>query len=496
MHGPERSVQHGNAQKAVHAGCLPCAQTQPNRRKIKFPGAKLGTLPEFSFKPQQNAMPRKQPDLPANYAGMLAELKGRIAAARLKAALAVNSELILLYWQIGRDILRQQRDEGWGAKVVDRLAADLRQTFPEMTGLSARNLKYMRTFAESYPDREFVQQLVAQLPWGHILVLLGAVKKAGEREWYMRQTVENGWSRNVLVHQIDNGLYQRQGKALTNFKRTLPLPQSDLAQQIVKDPYSFEFLSLSAGMQERDLERGLLEHLRLLILELGKGFAFVGSQYRLEVGGQDYYLDLLFYHLRLRCFVVFDLKIEEFKPEFAGKMNFYLSAVDDQLKHMDDQPSIGIILCKGRNAVVVEYALRDTSKPMGVAQYRLTPAPALPAKLRRELPTTDDLAGEYSLLSIAALYIGIERGLRELLERRGIAVPPRLPIASMMPMLEELKLIPFAGEFTAAVRILTSAAHGQSADASAIQQACGTAERFLAELQKLLQEYSERGSKS
>jgi predicted nuclease of restriction endonuclease-like (RecB) superfamily len=248
-------------------------------------------------------MPRKRSDVPTDYAALLAELKERIAGARLKAALAVNSELILLYWQIGQDILRRQRDEGWGAKIIDRLAADLRHAFPEMTGLSARNLKYMRAFSEAYPDREFVQQLAAQLPWGHTMVLLDAVKKPDEREWYMRQTVENGWSRNVLVHQIDSGLYKRQGKALTNFKRTLPALQSDLAQQIVKDPYSFEFLSLSADMQERDLERGLLEHLRLFILELGKGFAFVGSQYHLEVGGQDYYLDLLFYHLRLRCLV-------------------------------------------------------------------------------------------------------------------------------------------------------------------------------------------------
>ncbi len=260
------------------------------------------------------------------------------------------------------------------------------------------------------------------------MVLLDAAKKPDEREWYTRQTVQNGWSRNVLVHQIDSRLYQRQGKALTNFKRTLPAPQSELAQQIVKDPYSFEFLSLSAEMLERDIERGLLEHLRRVILELGKGFAFVGSQYHLEVAGQDYYLDLLFYHLRLRCFVDFELKIEEFKPEFAGKMNFYLSAVDDQLKHADDRPSIGIILCKGRNAFVVEYALRDTRKPMGVAQYRLTPAPALPAKLRRE---------------------------------------PR--------------------EFAAAARILSSGAHGQGADTNALQQACSAGQRFLAEVQKLIQ---------
>ena len=242
-----------------------------------------------------------------------------------------------------------------------------------MTGLSARNLKYMRAFAEAWPDLEFVQQVVALLPWGHNVRLLDAVKAASERTWYARQAIENGWSRNVLVHQIESGLFTRQGGALTNFTRTLPAEQSELAQQILKDPYSFDFLSLGPEMLERDLERGLIEHLRALILELGKGFAFVGSQYHLEVAGQDYYLDLLFYHLRLRCFVVIELKIEDFKPEFAGKMNFYLSAVDDQLRHKDDQPTIGIILCKGRNEVVVEYSLRDTTKPMGVAQYKVSP---------------------------------------------------------------------------------------------------------------------------
>jgi predicted nuclease of restriction endonuclease-like (RecB) superfamily len=431
-------------------------------------------------------MPRKRPDVPGDYVALLAELKSRIAAARLKAAVAVNSELILLYWQIGDDILRRQRDEGWGAKVVDRLAADLRLVFPEMRGLSARNLKYMRTFAEACPDRIFVQQVAAQLPWGHTMVLLDTVKNPHEREWYMRQTTENGWSRSVLVHQIERGLYRRQGKALTNFTRTLPAPQSDLAQQIIKDPYNFEFLSLGVEMPERELERGLLEHLRLLILELGKGFAFVGSQYPLEVGGEDYYLDLLFYHLRLRCFVVFELKIEDFKPEFAGKMNFYLSAVDDLLKHADDQPSIGIILCKGRNAVVVEYALRDTRKPMGVAHYRLTPAPALPAKLRRELPTTDELAAEFGLLSIAGLRIDIERALRELIENRGIPAQPRPTIASMIQAIEDLKLMPVAEEFVAAIRIMNSAAHGHDVDTSAAQQAFSAGKAFLAELRKML----------
>ena len=294
--------------------------------------------------------------IPEGYSALLADLKERIREARLRSSLAVNRELILLYWSIGRDILSRQEQAGWGAKIIERLAADLHRDFPEMTGLSARNLKYMRAFAEAYPDSQFVQQAVALLPWGHNVRLIETVKDRAEREWYVRQAIEHGWSRNVLVHQIESGLFNRQGKALTNFDRTLPAPQSELAQEIIKDPYYFDFLALGSEMLERDLERGLLENLRSLILELGKGFAFVGSQYHLEVGGQDYYLDLLFYHLRLRCFVVIDLKIEEFKPEFAGKMNFYLSAIDDQLRHANDAPTIGIILCKQRNEVIVEYA--------------------------------------------------------------------------------------------------------------------------------------------
>ncbi len=235
-----------------------------------------------------------------------------------------------------------------------------------------------------------MQQLAAQLPWGHITHLIDLVKCPVQREWYARQTIEHGWSRNVLVHQIENRLFDRQGGAVTNFERTLPAGQSELAQQLIKDPYSFDFLSLAPEARERALEQGLLQQVRRLILELGKGFAFVGNQYPLSVGGQDFYLDLLFYHLRLRCFVVFELKVEGFKPEFAGKMNFYLSAIDDLLRHPDDSPSIGIILCKARNKVIVEYALRDSGKPMGVAQYRLSPA--LPDRLKKDLPTAEDLA--------------------------------------------------------------------------------------------------------
>jgi predicted nuclease of restriction endonuclease-like (RecB) superfamily len=327
---------------------------------------------------------------PKGYLKLLQGLKARIQGAQFHAVLAVNRELIVLYWQIGADILARQEKEGWGAKIVDRLAADLNRAFPKMQGLSARNLKYMRAFAEAWGDFSIVQRALAQLTWYHNLTLIEKIKDPEERLWYAQQAVEHGWSRNVLVHQIDSRLHKRQGKALTNFRSTLPAAQSELAQQLVKDPYNFDFLPLGPALLERDLERGLITHLRDLILELGKGFAFVGSQYHLEIGDQDYYLDLLFYQIKLRCFVVIELKIEEFKPEFAGKMNFYLSAVDDLLRQKTDQPSIGIILCKDRNEIVVEYALRDTRKPVGVAQYRMTAT--LPRPLQQELPTQSDLS--------------------------------------------------------------------------------------------------------
>jgi predicted nuclease of restriction endonuclease-like (RecB) superfamily len=329
---------------------------------------------------------------PEGYDDFLRDLKERIRAAQVRAILSVNRELILLYWQIGRDILERQSQAGWGAKVIDQLANDLRRAFPEMKGFSPRNLKYMRALAETYAEPEFVQQVVAQIPWGHNVRILDAVKDPAEREWYIRKAIENGWSRAVLVHQIESGLYARQGRAISNFERTLPAPQSELAQQLIKDPYNFDFLTLGPEATERDLERGLIARLRDFLLELGVGFAFAGQQYPLTVGDQDYRLDLLFYHLKLRCFVVIDLKVSDFIPEFAGKMNFYLSAVDDQLRHAADEPSIGIILCKSHNKVVVEYALRDTTKPIGVAEYRLTKA--LPERLKGTLPSIEELEAE------------------------------------------------------------------------------------------------------
>ncbi len=364
-------------------------------------------------------MPKSQSSpLPAVYDSFLQELKDRIRSAQVRAALSVNRELVALYWSIGRDILNRQKDEGWGTKIIDRLSDDLRKAFPDMRGFRARNLKYMRAFAEAYPDKEFVQQVVAQLPWGHQVRILDTVKDATQREWYIRQAVQSGWSRNVLVHQIEGKLYDRQGHALTNFDRTLPSPHSELAQQLIKDPYNFDFLTFGPEVLERDLERSLIQHVRDFILELGKGFAFVGNQYHLEIGGQDYFLDLLFYHLRLRCYIAIDLKIEEFKPEFAGKMNFYLSAMDDLLRQPEDQPSLGLILCKERNRLVVEYALRDMSKPMGVAAYRLTQA--LPERLQSELPTAEDLVGELPLLDLLTLRIQLEKKLAEMAKANGL----------------------------------------------------------------------------
>lgn len=334
-------------------------------------------------------MPDELTPPPADYDAFLRDVKARVRAAQVKAALSVNRELVLLYWQIGRDILARQQEQGWGAKVIERLSRDLRTEFPQMKGFSPRNLKYMRAFAEAWPNESIVQGPLAQITWYHNIALLEKASSTDQRLWYAQQAVEHGWSRNILVHQIDTHLYSRQGKAQTNFARTLPPPQSDLAQQLLKDPYNFDFLTLGNEAAERDLERGLLDHVRDFLLELGAGFAFVGSQYHLEVGGDDFYMDLLFYHLRLRCFVVVDLKIGKFTPADSGQMNFYLSAVDDLLRHPGDQPTLGLILCRQKNQTVVEYALRDLSKPLGIAEYRLRDM--LPEQWQGSLPSIAQL---------------------------------------------------------------------------------------------------------
>jgi len=335
----------------------------------------------------------------ASYVELLDSLKLRIQQARTKAALSVNRELVFLYWDIGNRILEEQASQGWGAQVIELLSSDLSRTFTETKSFSVRNLRSMRAFAEAYPDPAIVKQLVSQVPWGHNLRLIQTVKGPEERLWYIQQTIEHGWSRAVLVHQIESGLYERQGKALTNFEQALRAPQSDLARELVKDPYNLDFLGLADEISERVLERSLLDHLREFLLELGKGFAFIGSQYHLEIGGHDYYLDLLFYNTVLRAYVVIDLKVEAFKPEFAGKMNFYLNAVDELLRHPDDQPPIGLILCKERNRITVEFSLRGMDQPMGVSEYQLLPkdirdALPTPEQLEKELKTVDEEVDE------------------------------------------------------------------------------------------------------
>jgi predicted nuclease of restriction endonuclease-like (RecB) superfamily len=334
----------------------------------------------------------KRSSLPDSYPALLQELKQRIQQSQSRASMSVNRELVLLYWHTGQNILVRQEREHWGAKVIDRLAVDLKKAFPEMKGFSPRNLKYMRAFAETWPDEEFVQAVLAQITWYHNLTLIEKLATESDRVWYAKATIQHGWSRNVLVHQIETALHKRAGTAVTNFDRTLPPPQSDLAQQITKDPYTFDFLMLAEDAHERELEQGLLTHLRDFLVELGLGFAFVASQYRLEVGGSDFFIDLLFYHLKLRCFVVVDLKAKEFEPEFAGKMNFYLAAVDDLLRHPDDRQSIGLIICKTKNQIVAEYALRNSTTPIGISEYRL--AESLPEDLKVSLPSIEELENE------------------------------------------------------------------------------------------------------
>ena len=329
---------------------------------------------------------------PIGYADWLVDLKARIHIAQQRAALAVNRELVLLYWQIGRDILARQAEQGWGAKVIERLSHDLRTAFPEMKGFSPRNLKYMRAFAEAWPDEEFVQAVLAQLPWYHQLALLDKLPSFEARRWYAAKAIEHNWSRNVLVMQIETRLLERSGTAVTNFPASLPKPQSDLARESLKDPYRFDFLGLGAEAEEREIENALVKHVTEFLLELGAGFAFVGRQVLLDVGGDEFFIDLLFYHLKLRCYVVIELKGGKFKPEHLGQLGFYLTAVDRQVKSEHDNPTIGLLLCKSKNKVVAEYALGDKTQPMGIAEYKLLES--LPAELQTSLPSIEQIENE------------------------------------------------------------------------------------------------------
>ncbi len=358
-----------------------------------------------------------------NYIALVAQLKEEIRTSRIKASLNANVHLLSLYWKIGKVITEQEVSEGWGAKVVEQLAKDLRSEFPDMKGISPRNLRYMRNFAVAYPqflqvpdkailqesdakleegqflqvplakfENEIMQAPLAQITWYHHITLLDKVKDKEERLFYMQQTAEHGWSRNVLVHQIESGLYKRKGAAITNFDATLPAAQSDLARELLKDPYKFDFLSLGKEYLEKDIEDELVTHITKFLLELGSGFSYVGRQHPIEVGGEDFYIDLLFYHLKLRCYIVLELKTGKFIPEYASKLNFYLNAIDDLLKHKTDHPSIGILICKERNKVVAEYALRGINKPIGVSEYELTEK--IPAKLKGKLPTIKQIENE------------------------------------------------------------------------------------------------------
>ncbi len=360
---------------------------------------------------------------PSGYGAFLKDIKARIKIAQVRAGLAANAELILLYWRIGADLVERQRKDGWGSSVIKKLAVDIQKAFPGVKGFSTTNIWRMRALYLAYAgeggklpqavgetatgktklpravgeiERHKMPELLVRLPWGHNVALVEQIKEPRLRLWYASKAIEHGWSRSIMEMQMESELHRRQGKAVTNFNLTLPPFQSDMAQQALKDPYLFDFLTLADDAREKETERALLEYLRDFMLELGQGFAFVGSQVNLKVGDDDFYMDLLFYHLKLRCYVVIDLKTRPFIPEYAGKMNFYLSAVDDLLRHPEDKPSIGLILCKSKvgNKLVLEYALRDFKKPIGISQYRLTRA--LPKNFTPSLPTIAAIEAELS----------------------------------------------------------------------------------------------------
>lgn len=339
-------------------------------------------------------VPGNKSTVPTDYLAMLSDIKDRIGQTRLRTVLAANAAMTLMYWDIGQVILKRQDDEGWGAKVIDRLSADLRQAFPDMRGLSPRNLKYMRSFAAAWTDRPIVQRVIAQIPWRQNIALLEQLDDPKARLWYAEQTIAQGWSQPILCLQIENALHERQGKAATNFPATLPPAESDMAAQVFKDPYLFDFLGTADPRREREVEQALVDHVQKFLLELGKGFAFVGRQVHLEVEGEDYFLDLLFYHYILRRFVVIELKAVPFDAAFVGKLNLYLSAVDDLLRQPDDKPTLGLLLCQSKKKLIVEYALRDIRKPIGVAAWQTKLVKALPKELKGSLPTVAEIEKE------------------------------------------------------------------------------------------------------
>ena len=363
----------------------PPAETSDSRlsRGRTRPGAIFPIAPSSAF-------------LPESYAATLQEIKSHLRSARVRAVLAANPIVIEAYWQTGKIILARQVEAAWGAKVIDRLAADLQAEFPDMSGLTRRNLFSMRAFAEAFPDASIVKRLVSQLPWGQIIRLIQMVKDPATHDFYIRETLANGWSRSILEIQIQNQLHLRAGKTQNNFALTMPPADSDLAAQLFKDPYLFDFLGTADPRREAEVEQALVGHIQKFLLELGTGFAFVGRQVRLEVGGEDYPLDLLFYHLKLRRYVVIELKARAFTPGDVGQLNLYRAAVDDLLRHPEDQPTIGLLLCRGKNKLVVEYALSGLDKSIAVADWKTQITESLPAEFHGSLPTVAEIEAELS----------------------------------------------------------------------------------------------------
>jgi predicted nuclease of restriction endonuclease-like (RecB) superfamily len=391
--------------------------------------------------------------MPEGYAQLLKEIKARIQQSQTRAMFSVSSEMIRLYWDIGRMINMRQQQEGWGAAVIPRLSRELRNELPEEKGYSERNIKRMLAFYRAYQDpMAIVPQAVAQLavepkepqavaqeptpkdsilwsiPWGHHAMLMEQVGDVSVRLWYMEQTLANGWSRDVLSLMVKSNTHHRQGRAVTNFKQNLPSPQSDLARQILKDPYLFDFVTLDTQFRERELETGLVRHLERFLIELGQGFAFVGRQYRIEIDETDFYIDLLFYHLQLRAFIVIDLKTGPFRPEYAGKLNFYCNVVNDKLRHASDQPTIGLILCQGKDRLLAEYSLAGIDKPIGVSSYELTRA--LPSTLRSVLPTVEELEAELDELTTES---SVEPNAKAKSPGQKAAPSPRRPTRKKLP---------------------------------------------------------------
>ena len=333
-------------------------------------------------------------EIPGGYIDMRDTIIAKIKESRVYFAIQVNSGMMELYWDIGNEILRRQKKEGWGAKVIDRLSRDLRETFPDMNGFSPRNLSNMKKFAASWSDFLILQRVVAKIPWRSNIILMDKLPDDQARLWYAQKLIENGWSRNVLDTMITSRLIERQGKAVSNFETALPSPDSDMAREVFKDPYLFDYIGTDAPRREIEIERSLTEHIEKFLLELGQGFAFVGRQVHLELDGDDFYIDLLFYHLKLRCYIVIELKACEFEPSFIGQLNLYQNVVNDVLRHQDDKPTIGLLLVRDKNRTVVEYSLAGFVNPIGVADWREQLIKELPEDLKSSLPTIEEIERE------------------------------------------------------------------------------------------------------